>query len=110
MLLRLMSPFKPLMKLLILPIAEENRRSVLILDHANRRLDRLEHDRHLLTERLNRMQEYTKLLHHLCHNLVVEMSKLKIEEETLKTKTRILEKDFDNLGKREKALEQEVLK
>jgi hypothetical protein len=109
-LLRLMSPFKPLMKLLILPIAEENRRTVLILDHANRRLDRLEHDRHLLTERLNRLQEYTKLLHHLCHNLVVEMSKLKIEEETLKTKARILEKDFDRLGKREKALEKEVFK
>jgi hypothetical protein len=96
-LLRLMSPFKPLMKLLI-------------LDHANRRLDRLEHDRHLLIERLNRLQEYTKLLHHLCHNLVVEMSKLKIEEETLKTKARIMEKDFDHLGKREKALEKEVFK
>jgi hypothetical protein len=109
-LLRLMSPFKPLMKLLILPVAEEHRRTVLILDHANRRLDRLEHDRHLLIERLNRLQEYTKLLHHLCHNLVVEMSKLKIEEETLKTKARIMEKDFDHLGKREKALEKEVFK
>jgi hypothetical protein len=38
------------------------------------------------------------------------MSKLKIEEETLKTKTRIMEKDFDSLGKRERALEKEVLK
>jgi len=109
-LLRLMSPFKPLIKLLILPVAEEHRRAVLILDHANRRIDRLEHDRHLTAERLNRLQEYTKLLHHLCHNLVVEMSKLKIEEETLKTKTRIMEKDFDYLGKREKALEKEVFK
>lgn len=109
-LLRLMSPLKPLMKLLVLPIVEENRRTVLILDHANRRLDRLEHDRGLLAERLDRQQEYTKLLHHLCHNLVVEMSKLKIEEETLKTKTRIIENDFDHLGKREKALEKEVFK
>ena len=109
-LLRLMSPFKPLIKLFILPVAEEHRRTVLILDHANRRIDRLEHDRHLTAERLNRLQEYTKLLHHLCHNLVVEMSKLKIEEETLKTKTRIMEKDFDYLGKREKALEKEVFK
>lgn len=109
-LLRLMSPLKPLIKLLILPVAEEHRRTVLILDHANRRIDRLEQERHLTSERLNRLQEYTKLLHHLCHNLVVEMSKLKIEEETLKTKTRIMEKDFDFLGKREKALEKEIFK
>jgi hypothetical protein len=109
-LLKVMSPFKPLIKLLILPVAEEHRRTVLILDHANRRIDRLEHDRHLIVDRLNRLQDYTKLLHHLCHNLVVEMSKLKIEEETLKTKTRIMEKDFDYLGKREKALEKEVFK
>jgi hypothetical protein len=110
LLLRLMSPFKPLMKLLILPVAEEHRRTVLILDHANRRIDRLERDRHVLVARLNRMQEYTKLLHHLCHNLVIEMSKLKIEEETLKTKARIMEKDFDHLGRREKALEKELFK
>ncbi len=105
-LLKLMSPLKPLIKLLILPVAEEHRQTVLILDHTNRRLDRLEQN----IDRLNRMEEYTKLLHHLCHNLVVEMSKLKIEGETLKTKTRIMEKDFDSLGKRERALEKEVFK
>jgi hypothetical protein len=107
LLLKLMSPLRPLIKLLILPVDEEHRRTVLALDHANRRLDRLEKDR---TERLNRLQEYTKLLHHLCHNLVIEMSKLKIEQETLKTKTRVMEKDFDFLGKREKALEKELFK
>jgi hypothetical protein len=107
LLLKLMSPFRPLIKLLILPVDEEHRRTVLILDHANRRLDRLEKDH---AERLNRLQEYTKLLHHLCHNLVIEMSKLKIEQETLKTKTRVMEKDFEFLGKREKALEKEVFK
>lgn len=107
LLLKLMSPFRPLIKLLILPVDEEHRRTVLTLDHANRRLDRLEKDR---TERLNRLQEYTKLLHHLCHNLVIEMSKLKIEQETLKTKTRVMEKDFDFLEKRGKALEKEVFK
>ncbi len=109
-LLRLMSPLKPLIKLIILPVAEEHRQSVLLLDQANRRIDRLESDRDRAVERLNRLREYTKLLHHLCHNLVVEMSKLKIEEETLKTKTRIIEKDFEFLGKREKALEKEIFK
>jgi hypothetical protein len=105
-LLRLMSPLRPFIKLLVLPLDEEYRRTVLVLDHANRRLDRLEKE----LERVDRLQEYTKLLHHLCHNLVIEMSKLKIEEETLKTKSRILEKDFEFLGKREKALEKEVFK
>ena len=105
-LLRLMSPLRPLIKLLILPVDEEYRRTALVLDHANRRLDRLEKE----LERLDRLQEYTKLLHHLCHNLVIEMSKLKIEEETLKIKTRVMEKDFEFLGKREKALEKEVFK
>jgi hypothetical protein len=107
-LLRLMSPLRPLIKLLILPVAEEHRQAVLMLDRANRRIDRLEHDRDRTVEQLDRLRESTKLLHHLCHNLVVEMSKLKIEEETLKTKARILEKDFEFLGKREKALEKEV--
>jgi hypothetical protein len=103
-LLKIMSPFTPLIKLFTLPVDEELRRAVLILDHANRRIDKLENER----ERIDRLQEYTKLLHHLCHNLVVELSKLKIEEETLKTKARILEKDFEFLGKREKALEKEI--
>jgi hypothetical protein len=101
-----MSPFSPLIKLLVLPVDEELRRTVILLDHANRRIDCLEKER----RRIDRLQEYTRLLHHLSHNMVVEMSKLKIEAETLKTKTRILEKDFEWLGKREKALEKEVLK
>ena len=105
-LLKLMSPLRPLIKLLILPVDEEYRRTALVLDHANRRLDRLEKE----LERVDRLQEYTKLLHHLCHNLVIEMSKLKIEDETLKTKTWVMEKDFEFLGKREKALEKEVFK
>jgi hypothetical protein len=103
-LLKIMSPFAPLIKLFALPVDEELRRAVLILDHANRRIDGLEKER----ERIDRLQEYTKLLHHLCHNMVVELSKLKIEEEMLKTKARILEKEFEFLGKREKALEKEI--
>lgn len=105
-LLKLMSPFAPLIRLFILPVHEDLRRAVLILDHANRRIDGLEKER----ERIDRQQEYTKLLHHLSHNLVVELSKLKIEQEMLKTKVRIMEKDFEFLGKREKALETEIVK
>src|SRR4030042_1082327 len=79
-LLKGMAPFSPLIQLFTLPVHEELRRAVLILDHANRRLDGLEKER----ERLDRLQEYTKLHHHFCPHLVIELSKLKIEEETLK--------------------------
>ena len=72
-------------------------------DSANQRLDKAFHD-------LGRTMEYTKLLHSLSHNLVVEMSKLKIEEEGHKVKTRILEKDFENLRNKEQALEHKVFK
>jgi hypothetical protein len=61
-------------------------------------------------ERLDRLKEYTKLLHLLGHNMVVELSKLKIEEETLKTNVSLMKKDFEHLGQRERALEQEVFK
>ncbi len=72
-------------------------------DSANQRLDKAFHD-------LGRTMEYTKLLHSLSHNMVVEMSKLKIEEEGLKLKTRIMDKDFENLRSKEQALEHKVFK
>ena len=72
-------------------------------DAQNSRLDLAFHD-------LGRAIEYTKLLHSLSHNLVVEMSKLKIEEEDMKVKARILEKDFYFLNKRERELEKQVFK
>jgi len=71
-------------------------------DAAKQRLDTIGHD-------LGRTMEYTKLLHSLAHNMVVELSKLKIEEEDLKTKNRILEKDFEHLFDRERDLERRVL-
>jgi hypothetical protein len=113
-LLKIMTPFRPLIKLLILPVYEEQRQTVRILHQTNQRLDHLYgiHDREhgLIFQRLDRLREYTKLLHLLSHNIVVELSKLKIEEETLKTTARLLEKDFEHLGQRERALEREVFK
>ncbi|MGQ9673950.1 MAG: hypothetical protein ACUVV5_12620 [Candidatus Aminicenantales bacterium] len=103
--LRLMSPLAPLIKLLILPVYEEQRQILLSLHRTNQRLDALVARLDEQISRANRHQEYTKLLHHLAHNLVVEMSKLKIEEEMLKTKTRVMEKDFEILTQRERALE-----
>jgi hypothetical protein len=70
------------------------------IDEANEKADK----------RYDQALEYIKLLHNLSHNLVVELSKLRIEEENLKLKARIMEKDFEFLGKKERALEKEIFK
>jgi len=136
LLLKIMKPFSPLIRLLVLPVSHELAETVKTLDLTNKKLDylteKLHHDLFQLNESLNkrievidkaankridlafddigRIKEYTKLLHSLSHNVVVEMTKLKIEEENLKIRSRILEKDFEFLGQREKALEDRVLK
>jgi hypothetical protein len=132
--LKIMRPFAPLIRLLILPVSHELAETVKTLDLTNKKLDylneKLHHDLFQLNESLNsrieivdktvnerldlafndigRIKEYTKLLHSLSHNVVVELTKMKIEKENLKIKARILEKDFEFLGRREKALEEQV--
>ena len=107
LLLKFMRPFSPVIKALVLPVHEE-------VMETNRNLHKMEMriDRRLkaIEEDLGKAMEYTKLLHTLSHNIVVELSKLKIEEDRLMIETRILEKDFEFLSKREKALEKEVFK
>lgn len=82
-------------------------------DFAGERTDRTEQRLDLLEERLkdlDKSMEYIRLLHNLEHNLVVELTKLKVEAETLKSKFRILEKDQEFAQKRERALEEQALK
>lgn len=100
LLLKLMRPFSPIIKVLVLPVYEEVMKMDMRID---KRLKAVEED-------LGKAMEYTKLLHTLSHNIVVELSKLKIEEDRLRIETRIIEKDFEFLSKREKALEKEVFK
>jgi hypothetical protein len=121
-LLKIMKPLAPLIKLMVLPVHQELRDTIEKLDHANKHLDILGNRQHQLDkkvdewasrvdlafEKLDNTNDYVKLLHNLGHNLVVELTKLKIEEENLKLKTRIMEKDFEFLGQREKALEKKV--
>ena len=76
-------------------------------DAANQRMDKAFDE---MGRTLANAKEYIKLLHSLSHNMVVELSKLKIEEEDIKVKARILEKDFEFLRNREKALEQQIVK
>ena len=161
-LLKIMKPVSPLIKLLVLPVHEQTMQTDRKLHQTNRRLDYLnaksdqeigklntaiarldqinqEVNKELSTlnvrldqvnkevnkrvdqvsktqskrldlafSDLSKIMDYTKLLHNLSHNIVAELSKLKIEEEYLESKTRIMEKDFEFLGKREKTLESKV--
>lgn len=129
-LFKVMRPFSPLIKLLVLPVHEQLQETIRTLDQTNRKLDAvsarlgdfaLDSTMHRINAEVNerldlafqdigRSKEYIKLLHGLEHNLVVEITKLKIETENLKLKLRIAEKDFEFLGRREKALEKEVFK
>ena len=98
---RFLTPFFPLQRLLAFPVHEDLMQTVSHLHQTNLRLDRLQakvHERDLT-------QEYVKLLHILCHNLVAELTKLRVEHEALKLKAQVLEKDFEHLGRRERALE-----
>jgi hypothetical protein len=147
LLLKLLRPLAPVIKLLVLPVHHELRESVHRLDFTNRRLDFLNQKSEQTLDALSKelysstgdldrkidgfndaanrrmdkafdelgktmadAKEYIKLLHSLSHNMVVELSKLKIEEEDIKVKARILEKDFEHLRSREKALEDQVVK
>ncbi|MCX6563691.1 MAG: hypothetical protein NTU60_08810 [Candidatus Aminicenantes bacterium] len=135
---KLMRPFFPVIRLLALPIHEELRATIKSLHETNIRLDNLyrllqmqavEFDRKidLAGERmdqeelrldrlegrlkdLDKSMEYIRLLHNLDHNLVVELTKLKVETDTLKSKVRILEKDQELTQRRERALEEQALK
>jgi hypothetical protein len=82
-------------------------------DRFNTRIDEMSGSLNMriaeVSRRLNTTQENTKLLHTLGHNLVLELTKLKIEHEALKSKVRIMEKDFEVLGKRERVLEKKVM-
>ena len=136
LILKLMRPFFPLQKFLALPVHQQVVETQRVLDQTNKRLDFL-YERQIpeirrsigtiqmdldnvhgrLSDRIDeansviqKLREYTKLLHNLSHNIVVEMTKLKIEEENIKLKSRILEKDFEFLQKKEKALEEELFK
>ena len=69
---------------------------------------RIETTREEIATRLGTTRETVKLLHNLGHNLVLELTKLKVEEEALKSKVRVLEKELETLGKREKTIEKKV--
>lgn len=53
-------------------------------------------------------KEYIKLLHNAVNNMIVENSKLKIEEELMKTKLKVLEDKIEFIENRERAIENKL--
>jgi len=97
-LIRLVRPFRPVVRILIHEFYQD------LIMESKQRVDRLEKE-----YGEDRKKEYIKLLYGLSHNIVVELTKLKIEADDLRVKVSILEKDFENYKKRERALEKHIL-
>jgi len=112
--IRLLTPFFPVMRLIGLPLHQELRATQQSLHATNLRIDGIvrELGGNLDEARrdLNRSQEYIKLLHNLSHNLILAATSQKIEIDMLKSKVRVLEKELEFTERRERALEEEVLK
>ncbi len=115
MLIRPFMPIvRPLLDRFILRVnMDENVRIDQVSDKLNVRIDQVSDGLNIRSDKLSDVlstaRENTKLLHSLVHNLVLELTKLRIEHEALKNKMRIMEKDFEVLGKREKVLEKRMI-
>jgi hypothetical protein len=92
--LRMLRPLFPLMRLLVLPLHEDVAALYRSVDAANAKTDKF--------------VASIQLLHLLDHNLVVELTKLRLEHEALKSRLRLAEKDLEMLAKRERAVEERV--
>ncbi len=64
----------------------------------------MEHDRKVIYQ----SKEYIKLMHNALNNMMVEFSKLKIDEELLKTRIKVMEDKIEFIENRERALEKKV--
>jgi regulator of replication initiation timing len=90
----MLRPLFPLMRLLVLPLHEDVAALYRSVDAANAKTDKF--------------VASIQLLHLLDHNLVVELTKLRLEHEALKSRLRLAEKDLEMLTKRERAVEERV--
>jgi hypothetical protein len=72
-------------------------------------MDYIDSKFHEIGLNLQRSMEYIKLLHNLSNNMVVEMSKLKVEVDALRNRLITVENKLEFLEKRERILEEKVL-
>ncbi len=82
----------PLLRYMIRPVTDETRR--------------IHVDRHNELRPLTfQSKEYIKLLHNALNNMVTESSKLKIENDLLKTRMKVLEDKIEFVERRQRAIE-----
>jgi len=62
----------------------------------------------LYGENIFKGKEYIRIMHNALNNMIAELSKLKIEEEILKTKIKVLEDKMEFLENRERAIEKKI--
>ncbi len=92
----------PLLRFFLRPHYNEIRNIVTELHNANGLgIHNLKQDNPIL----HQSKEYIKLLHNALNNIIVEFSKLKIEEELLKTQIKVMEDRLSFLEKRERSIE-----
>jgi len=106
--------FFPLIRFMSRPIYNELKNITVDLHNTNkefafrneRKLDILPSLITLTTQ----SKEYIKLLHNTINNIIVENTKMRIEDELLKTRIKVLEDKLEFLENRERALEKKVYK
>lgn len=86
--------FFPIIRFMIRPIYIELKASII--------------DLMKLTPTIIQSKEYIKLLHNTINNTIVEITKLKIEEEMIKTRLRIVEDKIEFVENRERMIEKKI--
>lgn len=94
--------FSPLTRFFLRPQTNELRH--IMVELYNRNAKEIHHLK-LDSPILHQSKEYIKLLHNALNNMIVEFSKLKIEEELLKTQLKAMEDRLAFLEKRERSIE-----
>ncbi|MCK4762272.1 MAG: hypothetical protein KAW12_08755 [Candidatus Aminicenantes bacterium] len=95
----------PLTRFMIRPYLSEMKNLTALLHNQNKE------DIHNLKQTVPitfQSKEYIKLLHNTINNTIVELSKLKIDHDLLKTRIKVLEDKIEFLENRERAIEKKI--
>ncbi|MDY0296545.1 MAG: hypothetical protein RB296_04425 [Acidobacteriota bacterium] len=95
----------PLLRFMLRPFRTDLQNLIVELSNSN---SRDIHHLKTLIPVVQQSKEYVKLLHNTINNMIVEASKLKIEEELSKTKIKVLEDKIAFLEARQRAIEDKL--
>ena len=97
--------FMPLQRFMLRPFRTSLQNLMVELHNSNKQDI---HQLKALVTMIQQSKEYIKLLHNTINNMIVEASKLKIEEELLKTRIKVLEDKAAFLEDRQRAVEKKL--